>query len=432
MSFRSRTVLFFVLALAALGLAFFGGVYAGYQNRPDVDRVTTLFNKEQGQTSTVDFAAFWKAWNLVNEKFVPANYSSSTASSTLGRHVTDQDKVYGAIQGMLKTLDDPYTVFFPPEEAKSFQDDIKGNFEGVGMEIGMRDGVLTVIAPLKGTPAEHAGIVSGDKILRIDEKSTADMPVDTAVHFIRGAKGTVVKLMILKEGATDVKEVDVTRDVIQIPTISTDSEIMTPKGKVKQTGLRPDGVFVIRLYNFSAESPGLFRDALQTFANSNSTKLLLDLRGNPGGYLEAAVDMASWFLPKDAVVVSESFGKGREPNSHYSKGYNIFTKNLKMAILVNKGSASASEILAGALQEQGIAKLVGERTFGKGSVQELVEVTPDTQMKVTVARWLTPKGRSISLEGLKPDIEAKLTPENVKKGKDPQFDRAIEYLVKGK
>ncbi|OHB25729.1 MAG: hypothetical protein A2542_01985 [Parcubacteria group bacterium RIFOXYD2_FULL_52_8] len=429
--FRSRY--FSLLSVAVLiGLVFFAGVYAGYENRPEVEKITSLLNKEAEQPAQVDFAAFWKAWNLVNEKYVAANYGTTTASSTFKKAVTDQEKVYGAIQGLLKSLDDPYTVFFPPEEAKSFQDDIKGNFEGVGMEIGIRDDILTVISPLKGTPAERAGMLAGDKILEIDGKSTADMPVDSAVRIIRGKKGTTVALKILHDGAEEVEEVRITRDVIEIPTISLESEVKTPKGKVKQTGLRPDGVFVIRLYNFSADSATKFRDALQQFANAGSNKLLLDLRSNPGGYLEASVDMASWFLPKDAVVVSESFGDNREPNIHESKGYDVFNKNLKMAILVNRGSASASEILAGALKEHGVAKLVGERTFGKGSVQELVDVTPTTQMKVTVARWLTPKGHSISLEGLKPDIEVKLTPEDVKKGNDPQFDRAITYLVTGK
>ncbi len=432
MRFHREKSVFIICALIVIGLSFFIGVYAGYENRPEVDKVTSLFNKDQGMPATVDFAAFWKAWNLVNEKYVAANYGTTTASSTFKKNATDEERVYGAIQGFLKSLDDPYTVFFPPEEAKSFADDIKGNFEGVGMEIGIRDSILTVIAPLKGTPAEQAGIMAGDKVLKIDDKSTADMPVDSAVRLIRGRKGTIVKLTILQEGADDVQEVPVTRAVIEIPTISLESEIATPKGKVKQTGLRADGVFVIRLYNFSAESADRFREALQTFVNSGSQTLLLDLRGNPGGYLEAAVDMASWFLPKDKIVVSESFGKNREPNRHYSKGYNVFNKNLKMVILVNRGSASASEILAGALQEHGVAKLVGERTFGKGSVQELVNVTSDTQMKVTVARWLTPKGRSISLDGLKPDIEVKMTPEDVKKAKDPQFERAIELLIKGK
>ena len=163
---------------------------------------------------------------------------------------------------------------------------------------------------------------------------------------------------------------------------------------------------------------------------SGSNRLLLDLRGNPGGYLDAAVDMASWFLPTGKVVVSENSGEKVDAKIHRSKGYDVFNKNLKMVILVNGGSASASEILAGALKEYGIAKLVGTRTFGKGSVQELIKLTPDTSLKVTVARWFTPNGNSISDGGLAPDIEVKLTPEDLEKKRDPQMDKAIELLTK--
>ncbi|MBI5138417.1 MAG: S41 family peptidase [Candidatus Vogelbacteria bacterium] len=406
-------VLWLVVVFVLIGLSFFGGVYAGYENRPEVSKITALYNKDKGQPESVDFEAFWKAWNLVNEKYIPANYAATTSTTSQVKVITEKDKVYGAIQGMLKSLDDPYTVFFKPEQAKTFQEDISGNFEGVGMEIGIRDDILTVVAPLKDTPAERAGIEAGDKILKIDNKTTVDMSVDAAIHLIRGKGGTVVRLSLLKEGANEPKEVSVTRGVIQIPTI---------KSIVK------GDVFVISLYSFTAQSPDLFRNELQKFASSGNTKLVLDLRSNPGGYLDAAVDMASWFLPKNSVVVSENFGDKQAPSLHYSRGYNIFTNNLKMAILVNRGSASASEILAGALQDYGIAKLIGERTFGKGSVQELVNINDETQMKVTIARWLTAKGRSISVEGLHPDYEVKMTAEDVKKGKDPQLDKAIEIL----
>ena len=188
-------------------------------------------------------------------------------------------------------------------------------------------------------------------------------------------------------------------------------------------------MFVIRLYSFSAQSPRLFRDALRKFVESGSNKLLLDLRGNPGGYLEAAVDMASWFLPAGKIIVTEDSGKNGKRAPHRSRGYDIFNKNLKFVILVNAGSASASEILAGALQEHGVAKLVGTKTFGKGSVQEVVKLTPETNLKVTVARWLTPNGVSISLAGLKPDVEVKMTPEDIEKKRDLQTDKAIQLLT---
>ncbi|HRY62976.1 MAG TPA: S41 family peptidase, partial [Candidatus Paceibacterota bacterium] len=207
------------------------------------------------------------------------------------------------------------------------------------------------------------------------------------------------------------------------------------KGNNSGNGLREDGVFVVRLFNFSAPSADLFRDALRKFIFSGSDKLVLDLRGNPGGYLEAAVDMASWFLPSGKVIVSEEFGtnSNQAPNIHRSKGYNIFDpKVLKMAILIDKGSASASEILAGALNEHGVAKLVGEKSFGKGSVQELIPVTGDTFLKITVAKWMTPNGHSISDFGLTPDIIVPITKEDIAAGKDPQLERAAKLLISGK
>jgi len=368
----------------------------------------TVLGLDSTQPQGVDFDPVWRAWNVLNTKYVPATSTDP---------VTDQDRVWGMIAGMTNALGDPYTVFFPPEDAELFESEISGNFEGVGMEIGMRDDVLTVVAPLKDTPAYKAGIESGDTIIQIDGESTQGITVDKAVKKIRGERGTSVEFTIIREGEDEPLTISVVRDVINIPTVSTDVS--------KGAGLREDGVYVIELYNFSATSQFLFREALRSFIESGSDKLILDLRGNPGGYLEAAVDMASWFLPTGKVVVSE---RGEEERIHRSRGYAVFNENLKMAILVNGGSASASEILAGALQEHGIATLVGEQTFGKGSVQELVDITPETSLKVTVARWFTPNGTSISERGLTPDIEVERTREDYENDRDPQKERAAEYL----
>lgn len=400
------TVLYFAGALLVLSGAFAIGYYAGTGNHSQIDKVTTLENKEAGKSDRVDFSSFWTAWNILNDKFV------STKSAT----TTDQERVYGAIKGLAQSLGDPYTEFFPPVEAKSFQDQISGNFEGVGMEVGMRDNVVTVISPLKGTPAEQAGIKAGDKILQINGTSTQNMTIDEAIGFIRGPQGSKVNLTLYREGVKTPIIVSVTRDVIDVPT-------------VESQNLKDKGVFVISIYDFSANSPALFRNALKTFASSGQNKLIIDLRGNPGGYLEAAVDMASWFLPEGKTVVSEdSEGKG-ENQTYRSKGYDIFNHDiLKTVVLIDGGSASASEILAGALAEHGIAKLVGTNTFGKGSVQELIPVTSNTSLKVTVARWLTPLGNSISNGGLKPHYEVKVTQEDIDADRDPQLDKAIEVL----
>jgi len=281
------------------------------------------------------------------------------------------------------------------------------------MEIGIKDEVLSVVAPLKGSPAEEAGVKAGDKIITIDGKPAADLSTDKAVKMIRGPKGTVVKITVLRNGDAKPLTFEITRAVIDIPTVKTEI-----KGDV----------FVISLYNFYAQSQQQFSKALKEFVDSKKGKLVLDLRGNPGGYLDAAVDMASWFLPKGKVIVREEFGDGKEDTVYRSKGYDIFSDKLKMMILIDGGSASASEILAGALQENSIAKLVGSKTYGKGSVQELVKVTDTTSLKVTIAKWLTPNGVSISNGGLTPDYEVKISEEDAKNKKDSQMDKALELL----
>ncbi len=402
---RGKHFLAVFFAILLIGGSFFLGYAVANNQHPAINDVNTLTNKEAGKLESVDFSPFWKAWNKINEKYV-ATHSTTT--------VSDQDRVYGAIKGMVDSLGDPYTTFFPPADSAVFQSEISGNFEGVGMEVGVKNGILTVIAALKNTPAERAGVEPGDQILKIDDKNTSETNVDEAVKLIRGPKGSQVKFTILRAGKPDPLTLTMTREVINIPTIN--------------TKMRSDGVFVISLYNFSADSPNLFRNALRQFVNSKSDKLVLDLRGNPGGYLEAAVDMASWFLPTGEIVVQEDYGQGKVKDVSRSKGYDIFSKQLKMAILINGGSASASEILAGALSEHGVAKLVGQKSFGKGSVQELINLTPDTALKVTVARWLTPNGKSISEGGLTPDLEVKTTEQDLAAGRDPQLEGAANLL----
>lgn len=369
--------------------------------------ITGIENTDEGIPVNIDFAPFWRAWNLINEKYVPA--------STTVKAVGSQEKIWGAIQGMTSSLGDPYTVFFPPVESKLFEADIRGNFEGVGMQILAQDGAITVIAPLKNSPAEKAGIMAGDRIIKIGDKETSSISTEEAVQLIRGAKGTPVTLTVFRSGEGEPFDVKITRDVINIPTINT-KEL-------------PGGIFDIELYNFSAQSPNFFRAALREFILSGNDKLILDLRNNPGGYLEAAIDMASWFLPSSKVVVREDFGPTQDEKVYRSKGYNVFSDDLKFVILVDGGSASASEILAGALAEHGKAILVGDKTFGKGSVQELVDITSETSIKITIARWLTPNGISISQNGIEPEFIVKYTLEDREAQRDPQLDKAIEILT---
>lgn len=386
-----------------LALSFTGGIYVGNHNRPAIDKVFGVANKDTKVATTVDFEPFWEVWNTINEK-----YPSADA-------VTHQERVYGAISGLMGSLNDPYSVFFQPEEAKSFEDEIAGNFIGVGMEVGKKDDVLTVIAPLKDTPAYRANIKSGDKILRINKESTSGLKIEEAIKLIRGEKGTTVSLTILHEGDKDPVEIDIVRDIIDIPTIDTE--------------VRKDGIFVISLYSFSANSTKLFRDAIKQFALSGADKLILDLRGNPGGYLSAAVDMASWFLPGGDTIVVEEYGNDKPSDVLRSRGYNIFNDKLKFVVLIDRGSASASEIVAGALQDHGVAKLVGTESFGKGSVQQTMKITPDTLLKITIAKWLTPSGKSLSEGGLTPDHEVKITDQDLLNKKDLQMEKAVELLL---
>jgi carboxyl-terminal processing protease len=399
MNLENKKLIYVLFGLPIVILTLFVGIYIG--ERQGI--VSTSSGSDLGEIAdSEEFQSFWKVWRTLDEKFV-------TATST-----TNQNKIYGAIQGLTASYGDPYTIFFPPVESKMFKDDIKGDFSGVGMEIGIKDKQLVVVAPMKDSPAERAGVKAGDLILSINGTSTASMNTDEAVKLIRGPKGTVVKISFLPDGSTKPIERSITRDTIKIPTLDITS--------------KPGGITVISLYSFTAQSPDLFRDALRQFVVSGNHKLILDLRRNPGGYLDAAWDMASWFLPAGKPIVIEDFGGNETPITYRSKGYNVFNKNLQMIILVDAGSASASEILAGALQEHGIAKLVGVKTFGKGSVQELVNITDDTSLKVTIARWMTPNGHNLSHDGLVPDYEVPVTEKDAEAKMDVQMEKAVQLL----
>ncbi len=353
----------------------------------------------------VNLDEFWSIWNLLEEKF-------SSASSTA--FVSDDERMYGAIKGLVDSYGDPYTIFLPPEEAGQFEDDISGNFSGVGMEVGLREGLITVISPLPGTPAEKAGIHSGDVLVKIDDTSTEGMRIDEAVKLIRGEKGTVVTFSIYREGQSEFIEKSVTRDTIDIPTVKTE---------------KVGDVFVISLYSFNAVSESRMQEAMNEFVSSKSEKLIIDVRGNPGGFLQSAVDIASFVLPSGKVVVKEQGGVTGEDKVFRTRNRQVrdFTPN-NLVVLVDNGSASASEILAGALKDHSVATVIGVPTFGKGSVQELVRLDGGSSLKVTVARWFTPNGTSISDGGLSPDYVIKRSSEDREAGRDPQKEAAIRFL----
>jgi carboxyl-terminal processing protease len=357
---------------------------------------------------TLNFDAFWQAWQIVNDKFVGDESKPK---------ISDQDKVYGAIEGLVHSLGDPYSEFLPPEENKVFSQDIKGSFGGIGVEIGVRGGRLMVITPIEGSPAKAAGIKAGDVIVEIEGEPVGKMTVTEATNKIRGQVGTVVKVGVSHEGEDKVEQFQIKRDVIKVPTI--------------ETKVLANDIYLIKLFNFGATSPNLFRDALRDFLKTGRNHLILDMRGNPGGYLDAAVSMASWFLPQGETVVIEDRGNKEQRKLYASRGYDVFNgHDLRMVILVDSGTASAAEILAGALHEHGVAKLVGEQTFGKGSVQELIDLTDDTSLKITVAHWLTPQGISISSNGLKPDVVVELPKDAPAEPKGDSEDLILQQGIK--
>ena len=351
----------------------------------------------------LDLRAFYEVYEVVQDKFVSSDSDFEFDEDAL---------VYGAIEGMIDALGDPYTVFFPPKESLEFQETIGGEFEGVGMEVGMEDDLLTVIAPLKGTPAERAGIKSGDIIIAIDDTAVQGKSIDDSISLIRGEKGTEVAVSVIREGEDEILRILIIRDVIEIPTLRTEVR---------------DGIFIISLYNFTGSVKQDFKRALTEFITSGEDKMILDLRGNPGGYLDASIDIAGYFLPTGKVIVREDFGNDGERLLRSSGG--IFAEGeVDLVILIDGGSASASEIVAGALSEHGAATTMGEQTFGKGSVQELVPSSGKTSLKITVARWLTPNGVSISENGLEPDIIVEFEENDYENEYDRQMEEAVEFL----
>ncbi len=393
--YLSRTTWILVLIIV-----FSFGYFIGQANQPSIEKVEGLSNKESGQPIDVDFSLFWDAWHTIEEKYVDRN------------DLDRQEMVYGAISGLLKSLGDPHTTFLKPQESKRFLDDISGSFSGIGAEVGIRKGTLTIISPLEGSPAQKAGLLPGDKILKVDDTLTVDLTLDEAVDRIRGKKGTQVTLLIARDGAEETKEVKIIRDTIRIPIIRWE--------------IKDDNIAYVELFQFTETAISEFKKTIGQIIESNPQGIILDLRNNPGGFLEVAVDISSWFLPKGEIVVIEDFGNG-EDNKYYSKGYQGI-QDIPVVVLINEGSASASEILAGALRDIRGAQIVGQKSFGKGSVQELEKLRGGASIKITVAKWLTPSGATIEEEGITPDIEVELTSEDIDELRDPQLDKALEVI----
>ena len=396
-----RYLLFFSVAVLIIGSFWLGyargknAVQAENQSFP-LDQ-TVIKNKDNKE---IDFSLFWKTWDFLKEKYVDKNSLDA------------QKLVYGAIKGMLKATGDPYTTFFDPEETKSFAQDMEGSFQGIGAELGIKDDILTVIAPLDDSPAAKAGLRSGDKILKIGDKSTMDIAIDEAVDLIRGKKGTTVALTILHQDEQTTKEIIITRDTITVKSVKLE--------------FKEGDIAYLKINKFGEDTDKEFDAATNAIIAKGSKGITLDLRNNPGGFLDKSVDVASRMIPKGKIVVMEENNSGQRDILYTEGGDKL--SSIPMVALINEGSASASEILAGALRDNQKIQLIGKKSFGKGSVQELISLPQNTSVKITIAKWLTPNGDSIMEKGINPDIEVELTSDDFTNNRDPQLDKALEII----
>lgn len=397
---RNRNFLSLLLILL-VSVSFGGGFYLGQgksSNRPIALGETATSTVDE---NAFDFNVYWEAWDALRSDFVYKN------------KIKDKDIFYGSIKGLASATKDPYTVFMTPTETKEFADDLAGTFEGIGAEVGMRNDTLTIVAPLSGMPAEKAGLKAGDKIYAIDGASALGLTVDEAVKKIRGPKGTSVTLTVIRDKETAPRDIKIERGIIVIKSV--------------EFTYRNDGIAIIKVSSFNDDTLYLFKDVIKQVKAKKPKGLILDLRNNPGGYLDTAVAMASEWV-KEGPVVLEQFGDGKR--NEYNALGNPQLETYKTIVLVNGGSASASEIVAGALRDYNKATLVGEQTYGKGSVQTIRDLSDGSSIKITIATWMTPEGDFINEKGLAPQVEVKLTATDVEKGKDPQLQKAVDLILK--
>ncbi len=400
---RKKIIEILTAALAGIVLLA-AGVWFGWvlgRKYPTNIVVTGVSNINPTVSTTADFSTFWQAWQMINDDYLR---NPST---------TDQTKVYGAINGLVNSLGDPYTEFFTPSDSQQFQQDITGDFGGIGAQLGADpQGDIIIIAPIKGTPAASAGLKAEDIIVGINGSSTEGMNVDDAVNLIRGNVGTVVTLSILRQGWTKPQDFKITRSSIQVPNVSFEM-----KGTIAH----------ITLSEFTQDADSAFYQALVKAVDNNAQGIVLDLRDNPGGYLEVAVDLSGYFLKPGSPVVKEV---GRSvPEQDYTATGNGSLADMPIDILINNGSASAAEILAGALHDDRNIPLIGEHSFGKGTVQQLEPLADGSSIKLTVAHWVLPSGNILNFGvGLQPDYVVPITDAQAAKGQDPQLDKAIQVL----
>jgi carboxyl-terminal processing protease len=343
-----------------------------------------------------------EVWDLIESEFY-------------GELPSPEERAYGAIRGMLATLDDDYTSFIEPSIAEINRTDASGSFEGIGALVSMtEDDILEIVRPFEHQPADKAGLLPGDLVLAVDGESIVGYGIYEAITLIRGPEGTPVVLTIQREAGTEPFDVTIVRARIDIPIV--------------ESQMLEETIGYVSLFDFSAQAASQLETAIQELKDQGATGLILDLRGNPGGFLDQAVRVSDIFLDEGLVLIERSSdGRVRE----FTSTDDGLAQDIPLVVLVNGGSASASEIVAGAIQDRGRAPLIGETTFGKGSVQLPHTLSDGSELRVTIARWFTPNDRAIHGEGLAPDIEVPLTQEDLEADRDPQLDRAIEYLKTG-
>lgn len=374
-----------IIICIAIGIAIGMSVARPFPFAPD-----PIFEKD-----AFTFAPFSEAKKVLQDQFIGT--------------LDDRQLSYGAVEGMVRAAGDPYTGFSDPEETRQFKDTLKGSFSGIGAEMGIDGGLIVVIAPLAGSPAEKAGIQAGDIIVVIDGKElTEDTSLDDAVRMIRGQKGTQVKITVIHPDAREKADITIIRDDIEVQSVKSETK---------------DGIAHISISSFNGDTAVKFAKAARDAKKAGVKGIVLDVRRNPGGYLDAAVDIASEFLEPNATVVIE---KGKTERTHRAKRTGSL-RDIPTVVLINGSSASASEILAGALEDNLGTAIIGVKSFGKGSVQDVVDLSDGSSLRVTIAKWFTPKGTSIADEGIHPTIEVK---DNDDTPEDEQLQRAMEELKK--
>lgn len=384
-----------------------------------------IINQETPKNTSVDFSLFWDVWQRMHRYYIDAAVLDT------------QKMVWGAITGMVSASGDPYTVFLPPKENKEFKEDLGGEFEGIGAQLGLKENRIIVIAPLKGTPAEEAGIKPGDYILKVNDEETVAWTVPQAVTKIRGKRGTTVTLNILHENSQKPIDLAIVRDTILVPSVEmwtkkigeiTEIGGLTDIGKLDQT----KKVAYLRLSRFGDHTNDDWDKAVSEILSAKQQNgrtlagLVFDLRNNPGGYLEGSVFIASEFIKTGIIVSQKNSDNTKQDYPVDRKGQLL---DIPLVVLVNKGSASAAEIVAGALRDYKRATIVGETTFGKGSVQTPFDLTQGAGLHITTGKWLLPKGDSIAKVGVSPDVEVKLD-DATTATTDAQLAKAVELLLK--